>query len=208
MSPRHRIPPGNDDLDPLLLDPTRLAIVSVLAAAHWCEFGFVRDTVELTDPALSKQVAKLVEVAYVEVRKGRVGKQPRTWLRITFAGRKQLAIHLMALRKIAAQAQQAGRDTALQAESPGEANEGLPDSFLDIEVEFVDIEVQLQHVLSDNEDAIGLWDSLGAVDRHALLKWVAAPRTQRGRKSRLEELCRALRLGPEGLASWRTPGFF
>ncbi len=197
MSPRHRIPPGHDDLDPLLVDPTRLAIVSVLAAAHWCEFGFVRDTVNLTDPALSKQVAKLVEVAYVEVRKGRVGKQPRTWLRITPAGRKQLTIHLMALQKIVTQAQQAGHDVAPDSEPPDEVQHIHTDSH--------GVASELQLVLDGNVQARDLWGSLGAPDQRALLEWVGTPRTQRGRKSRLEELCRALRLGPESLAAWRTP---
>ena len=47
------------ELDQLLLDPTRLAIVSLLTAAEWAEFGFVRDSVGLSDSALSKQVTTL-----------------------------------------------------------------------------------------------------------------------------------------------------
>ena len=47
------------DLDPLLLDPTRLSIVALLAGTEWAEFSWVRDSVELSDPALSKQVTKL-----------------------------------------------------------------------------------------------------------------------------------------------------
>lgn len=108
MSPRHRLPPGNTDLDPLLLDPTRLGIVSLLGSAEWCEFGFVRDSVHLTDPALSKQVATLSGAGYVEVRKGYVGKTPRTWLRATTAGRTRLALHLAALQAIVDGAQAAG----------------------------------------------------------------------------------------------------
>ena len=62
MSPRRRMPAGEHDLDALLLDPTRLTIMSLLDAARWCEFGFVRDSAGLTDPALSKQAATLVKV--------------------------------------------------------------------------------------------------------------------------------------------------
>jgi DNA-binding MarR family transcriptional regulator len=108
VSPRHRLPPGNSNLDPLLLDPTRLGIVSLLGSAEWCEFGFVRDSVQLTDPALSKQVATLSGAGYVEVRKGYVDKAPRTWLRITLTGRNQLERHLTGLQTIVADAQAAG----------------------------------------------------------------------------------------------------
>lgn len=50
MSPRYRVPAGDQDLDPLL-DPTRLAMVSLLTSTEWCGFGFVGDSIELTDPA-------------------------------------------------------------------------------------------------------------------------------------------------------------
>jgi DNA-binding MarR family transcriptional regulator len=89
------------DLDQLLLDPTRLAIVSLLAAADWAEFGFVRDSVKLSDSALSKQVTTLSKSDYVEVRKGYVGKRPRTWLNLTASGRRTLAEHVTALQGIA-----------------------------------------------------------------------------------------------------------
>ncbi|WP_256388112.1 transcriptional regulator, partial [Allokutzneria sp. NRRL B-24872] len=46
-------------LDQVLLDPTRLSIVALLAASEWCEFAFVRDSVELSDSALSKQISTL-----------------------------------------------------------------------------------------------------------------------------------------------------
>jgi DNA-binding transcriptional ArsR family regulator len=96
------------ELDQLLLDPTRLAIVSLLAAAEWAEFGFVRDSVRLTDSALSKQVATLSRGDYVEVRKGYVGKWPRTWLNLTDAGRDILADHVLALQAIVERARADG----------------------------------------------------------------------------------------------------
>jgi DNA-binding MarR family transcriptional regulator len=95
-------------LDQLLLDPTRLAIVALLAAAEWAEFGFVRDSVGLSDSALSKQVSNLSKSDYVEVRKGYVGKRPRTWLNLTEAGRDKLAGHISALQGIAEKARSDG----------------------------------------------------------------------------------------------------
>ena len=95
-------------LDQLMLDPTRLAIVSLLAAAEWAEFGFVRDSVQLSDSALSKQVNTLSKNDYVEVRKGYVGKRPRTWLNLTDTGRNTLADHIAALQAIAEKARSNG----------------------------------------------------------------------------------------------------
>lgn len=96
------------ELDQLLLDPTRLAIVSLLAAAEWAEFAFVRDSVKLSDSALSKQVTTLSKNDYVAVRKGYVGKRPRTWLNVTDTGRAALAGHISALQAIAEKARSDG----------------------------------------------------------------------------------------------------
>ncbi|WP_330276655.1 transcriptional regulator [Lentzea sp. NBC_00516] len=92
------------EIDQLLLDPTRLAIVSLLTAAEWAEFGFVRDSVRLSDSALSKQVTTLSRSEYVEVRKGYVNKRPRTWLNLTDSGRAALSEHISALQAIAEKA--------------------------------------------------------------------------------------------------------
>ena len=96
------------ELDQLLLDPTRLAIVALLSAAEWAEFGFVRDAVKLSDSALSKQISTLSKNDYVDIRKGYVGKRPRTWLNLTDSGRDTLAEHLSALQAIAAKARSDG----------------------------------------------------------------------------------------------------
>jgi predicted ArsR family transcriptional regulator len=127
VSPRHRMPPGEHGLDPLLLDPTRLAIMSLLSAAQWCEFGFVRDTVGLTDPALSKQMTTLANAGYAEARKGYVGKAPRTWLRATRQGRAQLTSHVEGLQSIAAQAKSAAAGHEPD-QAPADVDAGAPDS--------------------------------------------------------------------------------
>jgi DNA-binding MarR family transcriptional regulator len=92
--PRHR-------LEPLLQSPVRLSIIACLVAAEKAEFAFVRDTVELSDSALSKQISILEQAGYVKAKKGYVGKFPRTWLSMTAAGRRAFASHLAALSAIA-----------------------------------------------------------------------------------------------------------
>ena len=89
------------DLDDLLAHAVRFSVVAALAGVEKAEFGAVRDSVEITAPMLSKQVALLEAAGYVGVEKGRVGRQPRTWLSLTEAGRAAYTRHLAALRAIA-----------------------------------------------------------------------------------------------------------
>lgn len=88
-------------LDEVIHAPVRLSIVAALANLDEAEFSFVRDTVEVSDSVLSRQVATLEQAGYVNVRKGHVGKRPRTWLSLTRSGRDALTRHLDALRAIA-----------------------------------------------------------------------------------------------------------
>ncbi len=95
--PRHR-------LDPRIHAPVRLSIVACLAAADKAEFGFVRDAVEVSDSVLSRQMTLLADAGYVRVKKGYVGKRPRTWLSLTPVGRRAFDSHMAALAAIAARA--------------------------------------------------------------------------------------------------------
>lgn len=92
--PRHR-------LDGIVHQPVRFSILAALAGAEEAEFGFVRDQVEISDSVLSKHAATLEDAGYVTVRKGYVGKWPRTWLRLTETGREAFDAHLAVLRDIA-----------------------------------------------------------------------------------------------------------
>jgi DNA-binding MarR family transcriptional regulator len=91
--PRHR-------LDDVIHSPVRFSIVATLAGADAAEFGFVRDTVEISDSLLSKQARVLEEAGYVAIEKGAVGRRSRTWLRLTERGRRALEDHLDALSAI------------------------------------------------------------------------------------------------------------
>ncbi|MFG2533264.1 transcriptional regulator [Streptomyces sp. NPDC048516] len=94
------------EIDPLLLDPTRLSITALLAATRWAEFKFVRDSLNLSDSALSKQISTLGKRGLVEVKKGYVGKTPRTWLNLSRDGHLTLQAHLAALQDIATRSAQ------------------------------------------------------------------------------------------------------
>lgn len=84
--------------------------MATLAAADKAEFGFVRDLVEVSDSVLSKQVSTLEAAGYVKVKKGYVGKRPRTWLSLSGKGRAAFDEHVDALRTIARSAGRPGAD--------------------------------------------------------------------------------------------------
>lgn len=92
--PRHQL---ND----ALTHPVRFSLVASLAGAEEIVFAAVRDQLQVSDSVLSRQASQLEELGIVRIRKGYVGKRPRTWLSLTPAGRTQWEAHLAALRAIA-----------------------------------------------------------------------------------------------------------
>jgi len=87
-------------LDDLVHQPVRFSLLAGLAQADELEFRFLRDTLELSDSVLSRQASILEQAGYVAIRKGHVGKWPRTWLKLTPQGRTAFNDHLDTLREI------------------------------------------------------------------------------------------------------------
>jgi DNA-binding MarR family transcriptional regulator len=88
-------------LSETLHQPVRFSIVAALAATESMDFGTLRDRIQVSDSVLSKQVTILEQAEIVQVKKGFVGKRPRTWLTLTKGGRQAWADHLATLREIA-----------------------------------------------------------------------------------------------------------
>jgi DNA-binding MarR family transcriptional regulator len=88
-------------LDELIHQPVRFSLLAALAQADELEFRFLRDTLEVSDSVLSRQASTLEQAGYVAIRKGHVGKWPRTWLKLTPQGRTAFDNHLDTLREIA-----------------------------------------------------------------------------------------------------------
>ncbi|MFD5463599.1 transcriptional regulator [Kitasatospora sp. NPDC127059] len=99
-------------LDPLLQHATRLTVLAFLGACHEAEFAAVRDHCEVSDSVLSKAATALEDAGYLVVKKGYVGKRPRTWLAATREGRAALAAHLAELQRLVAAAEAAGAQHA------------------------------------------------------------------------------------------------
>ncbi|KXK63506.1 MarR family transcriptional regulator [Micromonospora rosaria] len=90
--------------DELIHAPTRLSLVSLLAATDWAEFRYLREQLDLSDSALSKQLSALEQAGYAEIRKSFVGKRARTSVTLTRRGRDAFAGHVAALQEIVARA--------------------------------------------------------------------------------------------------------
>lgn len=87
-------------LDPVIHSPVRLSIIAALSGVDQSDFASMRDTVEVSDSTLSKQITILEDADYLLIQKTFVGRRPRTYLSLTTEGRKAFELHLRALRAI------------------------------------------------------------------------------------------------------------
>ena len=73
-------------LDEVIHSPVRLSVVAALSGVEKADFRTLRDTIELSDSTLSKQLTVLEDAGYVEISKERAGRRTRTWVRLTPTG--------------------------------------------------------------------------------------------------------------------------
>lgn len=81
--------------------PVRFSMMAALAGVQRLDFAGLRDFLEISDSALSKQASLLEAEGMIEIQKGYSGKRPRTWFSLTPAGRSAWQAHLATLRAIA-----------------------------------------------------------------------------------------------------------
>src|SRR5699024_10705586 len=98
-SPEH--PPMNAELDPVIHPAHRLRICAILAAGSTVELSVIKDHVELSPSALSKQVAALADAGYIRQQRSRTDSR-RVWLSLTHDGSKAYRRHVRALQAIVA----------------------------------------------------------------------------------------------------------
>ncbi len=89
-----------DDIDALIHERTRLAIVSALAVAPELSFGELKKMLSLTDGNLSAHSRTLDEAGYIKVEKSFQGRRPLTTMRLSPKGRKAFQRYLKTLRQI------------------------------------------------------------------------------------------------------------
>lgn len=81
------------DLDRLVHEPARLAILTALAACRSADFLYLQRITGLSKGNLSSHLAKLETAEMVTVEKEFVGKTPNTRVGITKAGRSAVERH-------------------------------------------------------------------------------------------------------------------
>ena len=92
-----------DDFDLIIHQPARLQIMAALCqlrGSAQVDFGFLKETLNLTDGNLGAHLTTLEEKQYVKVEKTFVGKKPKTFVSATAKGKDAFARHVAALQAI------------------------------------------------------------------------------------------------------------
>ena len=87
-------------LDDVVHQRVRLGILTVLSEADAVDFGYLKETLDLTDGNLSRHLSVLEEAGLVAISKGFEGKRPRTWVKATKQGRATLTDYLATLQAL------------------------------------------------------------------------------------------------------------
>ena len=95
--------------DELIHPSTRLSLVAVLASTDWAEFSYLRDRLELSDSALSKQLTTLESAGYVTIERRVSNRRRRVSVRLADAGRQAFEGHVAALQAVIAAAEPVAR---------------------------------------------------------------------------------------------------
>ena len=90
-------------LDRVIHEKVRLAIMSLLAASPQLSFTEMRDTLSMTDGNLTAHMRTLQEAGYASVTKEFQGGRPLTTYSLTVQGRKAFATYINLLEQIVQQ---------------------------------------------------------------------------------------------------------
>lgn len=90
-------------LDRVIHEKGRLAIMSMLAASAELSFTELRDTLAMTDGNLTTHIRTLQEAGYVAVAKSYQNNRPLTTVSLTATGRKAFAGYVALLEQIVQQ---------------------------------------------------------------------------------------------------------
>ncbi len=78
----------------------RLGILAIAQEARKVEFGFLRQTLDLTAGNLSQHLTVLENAGLISVEKGYEGRRARTWIELTKAGGQALEAEIAALKTL------------------------------------------------------------------------------------------------------------
>jgi len=87
-------------LDDIVHQRVRLGILAITHEARQVEFGFLRDTLDLTSGNLSQHLTVLKNTGLITIEKGFEGRRGRTWVQLTKTGRRALNSEIAALKAL------------------------------------------------------------------------------------------------------------
>lgn len=88
------------DLDRLVHEPARLAVMALLFVLESADFTFLMNQTGLTWGNLSAHLSKLEEAGYLEVEKSFKGRRPNTNLKLTGQGRQAFQEYARKMRQV------------------------------------------------------------------------------------------------------------
>jgi DNA-binding MarR family transcriptional regulator len=100
-------------LDRLIHEPGRLAILTVLSSVRDADFVFLQRTTGLTKGNLSSHLAKLEDAGLVTIEKRFIRKKPNTNVTLTAAGRRGIAEHWERLERLKTLSESVADDSAV-----------------------------------------------------------------------------------------------
>ena len=98
-----------ENLDRVIHERGRLAIMSLLAAVETLSFTEMKEQLKMTDGNVSVHMRTLEEAGYVSVSKTFVNRKPRTEYALTAEGRDAFNDYIRNLEEIVRQSQPAAR---------------------------------------------------------------------------------------------------
>lgn len=87
------------EVDRLVHEPARLAVMSLLYVIDSADFTFLMNQTGLTWGNLSAHMSKLEEASYVEVEKSFKGRRPNTSFRLTSQGREAFRAYALKMKQ-------------------------------------------------------------------------------------------------------------
>ena len=92
-------PASLTELDRVVHEPARLAVMSLLYVVDSADFTFLMNQTGLTWGNLSAHMSKLEEASYVEVEKSFKGRRPNTSFRLTSQGREAFRAYALKMKQ-------------------------------------------------------------------------------------------------------------
>jgi DNA-binding MarR family transcriptional regulator len=104
------LPEQISELDRVIHEPARLAILTVLAGCDEADFTYLLRVTGLTNGNLSTHLSRLADAKLVAIHKQFVRKRPQTVASLTELGRSQIERHWRQLKELRKQASAVHRE--------------------------------------------------------------------------------------------------